>query len=351
MLPPELWLRIFELVTDWNPHFVDIDDLRNNADRRNTDLLAFAVVCKAWSPLALHVLYREISMPGWDYHDQQGRYCCQTLAPLLSLIRTLSVLTRRKSDLPRAVQVLHVAIGRYQSPPSVYDYCEHCDFESVARAVQLCPRLRHLSLRVHCEANGLTWSIPSDVLRSLAHATHIEQITYSDQQDDMVLARMRALIAMRAAKGGSFTTPPMNPSLRPMFQLLSVLPNVRYLELETSDADGSGGTVVSPPHLTELRVRTKGRQFPSVATIHDLCHQWKSPSLRSAPGDPDPRISWRKVPFSGAPGASLSALERCEDGLEREERWVYLLVNIAEFTISLIIAMASNKMRVGKRWY
>lgn len=273
MLPSELWLRVFEIAAGWDSDCVDIEALREN--KRNACLLSFAIVCRQWTPLALQVLYREVFLPGWDFHDDDSNYCAQTTLSLKRLIHTLTRLTGRRSNLPGTVQVLHVAVGRYQYPSSIYDYCLHCDFASVAQAVQLCPRVQHLSLRVHCEPTGHTWSIPQDVLRTFSKARHIEQITYSDQQDVQVMDKLRTIAALRAAAGGDFATYTVNPSLRPLFQLLSVLPCVRYLQLETGDADGSDvlqPATVSLPQLRELRVRVKGlRQFPSSASLHALC--------------------------------------------------------------------------------
>ncbi|KZV92926.1 hypothetical protein EXIGLDRAFT_692168 [Exidia glandulosa HHB12029] len=271
MLPSELWLRIFEIAARWDPLHVDIEFLRE--DKRNRVLLALAYTCRQWLPLALHILYREIFLSGWDYHDEEGRYCAGTRLPMKRLVSTLSLLTARRSALPRTVQVLHVAIGRYQYPSSSYDYCLHCDFVSVAEAVSLCPAMRHLSLRVHCEPTGHTWSIPPAAIRIFTKADNIEQLTYSDQQDTQVLDRLRTIAAMRAAaaSGSDFATYAVSPSLKPLFQLVSVSRGLRYLEVETSDADGSGGlSALSHANLEEFRLRMKGRQHPAPTPLHHL---------------------------------------------------------------------------------
>ncbi|KZV92932.1 hypothetical protein EXIGLDRAFT_59375 [Exidia glandulosa HHB12029] len=297
MLPPELWLRIFEIAAEWDGHYVDIDFLRD--DKRNRVLLACAHVCRRWLPLVLHVLYREIFIPGWDKFDDDRRLFSDTRTPLKSLGSTLLALTARGSNLPNIVQVLHVPIG-YQKLQRRYDYCQNGDFGGVAEVVELCPSLRHLSLRVHCEPTGGAWSIPASALRSLATATHLEQITYEDHQDPTQMRALRyafwADMRKRVVGIVPFAAVTPSPSLDALFQIIHVLPSVRYLEFKTSVADGvHSAEAVTLPNLREFRLRVTGRSCPSAATLHLLL---------------DGAIATQAVTLSNAEADQISALPR-----------------------------------------
>ncbi|EJD52845.1 hypothetical protein AURDEDRAFT_149397 [Auricularia subglabra TFB-10046 SS5] len=264
-LPSELWLRILEEAAAWDPDYVDIEFLREG--QRNPLLLDCALVSKQWYPLALRILFREVLVGMWDYFDEDGKYYGQTIGPLQHFTETLARLTRAGSDLPRSVQVLHLCIGLKKPRDASYDRYVYPDFGSVARAVKLCPNLRHLSLRVHCEPAGRAWTLPPHVLHAFAGARHLEQLTYTDQQDFQTMSRLRTVAAVRAAGGGEFAVVRAALTLRPLFQLLGVLPGIQQLNVSALDAEGSGGQHenLHLPHLRELRI-------PAGQTTRQLLH-------------------------------------------------------------------------------
>ena len=268
-LPTELWLRVFELAAQWDPAFIDIDFLRE--DHRNTDLLSFARVCCQWRHAAQQVLFREILLGAWAGEDHEGRVISRTDLALESLAVTLEFFHSGKNLAPK-VQVLHVSIGlnertrdeRYLNPT----------FDQVARVVELCPRLHHLSIRVHGDPSGYSPVMSPYALRLFERATHITQLTFMDQQNESVMYHHRAVSAVRAAQGGPFHVAEIMPDLRALLWLLSALKELRYLRLSARSSHLNGTTVPKP--FNHLNLQT------IVANVYSTEAQLLSSIIRAA---------------------------------------------------------------------
>ncbi|KAH7105125.1 hypothetical protein BKA62DRAFT_767377 [Auriculariales sp. MPI-PUGE-AT-0066] len=248
ILPPEVWLRVFEEGVFWDERWIDIDFLRE--DRRNANLLSFTLVCRQWRRPAQHLLLREILIGAWDFIEEHtGELASRTDLPLTSLASTLLAWTAAGVKLAEAVQVLHVSVGLRERARGERYW--NSTLDDVARLVGLCPNLRHLSLRIHGDPTGYTPVMSPTALSLFERAPKsITQLTYVDMQSAATLQRHRTITAVRA--GQAMTVPDVDPDWRPLFWLIAALKNVQYLRVEASDADVTSNFAY-PFNITTLR--------------------------------------------------------------------------------------------------
>ncbi|KZV99324.1 hypothetical protein EXIGLDRAFT_252854 [Exidia glandulosa HHB12029] len=230
--PPELLLAIFDylepLIDVWDPLFFSADVLA--ARRRSTwsTVAACARVCKAWSLIAQHVLYREVSLssaarrrPPYWHADTANR-------------GVIAALTGNPA-LATYVETLQTGVGEDCDRPTAYG-----NLQTLVKTLRLCRNLVHLDLTIGCNTRADQRKFTEDQLAALAQLHNVRHLSVHDSAHTF--------------------EPPAEwcnsdkPSLEPVYQLLSVWPNVEVLSLNIARAQFTGRwTYGTLPRLREIR--------------------------------------------------------------------------------------------------
>lgn len=179
-LPSELWVIIFERISDLGFAHHDPRGLRSRAES-NALLCSCALVCRAWTSPAQAVLFRNIIL-GTQYSRSGGRAVGDTTASLQNVTLAL----RRRVILPGLVRSLHLGVDvetTFHDAPAAY--ITHSRLHVVLDVIALCPQLVHLNIVIgalpaHDEPGPRPPHCGSAIARALSGRTRLSQLTLSN---------------------------------------------------------------------------------------------------------------------------------------------------------------------------